>query len=132
MSSPLPVFQPSSKRGPDPLEFQTHFYDYELPQSQIAQHPAEQRDQSRLLVVKRYSDDIEHQFFYTLKNYLKPGDVVVLNDTKVMKARLKATKETGAKIELFIHHILSETQASALVRPSKRVGPGTLLILSEE
>ena len=63
-------------------------FDYDLPQELIAQHPMEPRDHSRLLVVDKKTGEIEHKHFYDLVNYLKPGDVLVFNDTRVIPARL--------------------------------------------
>ena len=67
-------------------------FDYDLPQELIAQHPMEPRDHSRLLVVDKKTGEIEHKHFYDLVNYLKPGDVLVFNDTRVIPARLHGTK----------------------------------------
>ena len=77
-------------------------FDYELPQELIAQHPMEPRDHSRLLVVDKKTGEIEHKHFYDLVNYLKPGDVLVFNDTRVIPARLHGTKDTGAHVEVFL------------------------------
>ena len=75
-------------------------FDYDLPQELIAQHPMEPRDHSRLLVVDKKTGEIEHKHFYDLVNYLKPGDVLVFNDTRVIPARLHGTgdleRERGA------------------------------------
>ena len=73
-------------------------FDYDLPQELIAQHPMEPRDHSRLLVVDKKTGEIEHKHFYDLVNYLKPGDVLVFNDTRVIPARLHGTKDTGAHV----------------------------------
>ena len=73
-------------------------FDYDLPQELIAQHPMEPRDHSRLLVVDKKTGEIEHKHFYDLVNYLKPGDVLVFNDTRVIPARLLCTKDTGAHV----------------------------------
>ena len=67
-------------------------FDYDLPQELIAQHPMEPRDHSRLLVVDKKTGEIEHKHFYDLVNYLKPGDVLVFNDTRVIPARLHARR----------------------------------------
>ena len=77
-------------------------FDYDLPQELIAQHPMEPRDHSRLLVVDKKTGEIEHKHFYDLVNYLKPGDVLVFNDTRVIPARLHGTKDTGAHVEVFL------------------------------
>ena len=81
-------------------------FDYELPQRLIAQTPAEKRDFSRLMVVHRDSGEVEHKHFYDILDYLKAGDCLVLNNSKVLPARLYGRKEgTGANIEfLLIKH----------------------------
>ena len=77
-----------------------HFFDYHLPEHLIAQHPAARRDDSRLLVVRRASGDIEHRVFRELPELLSPGDLLVLNDTRVLPARVVGTREaTGGKWE---------------------------------
>ena len=77
-----------------------HFFDYHLPEQLIAQHPAARRDDSRLLVVRRASGDIEHRVFRDLPDLLSPGDLLVLNDTRVLPARVVGTRDaTGGKWE---------------------------------
>jgi S-adenosylmethionine:tRNA ribosyltransferase-isomerase len=77
-------------------------FDYELPESLIAQQPVEQRDRSRLMVIKRGSISIEHRIFSDIEEYLVPGDLLVLNDTKVFPCRLLARKPHGGKAEIFL------------------------------
>lgn len=77
-------------------------FDYQLPQELIAQTPTNPRDHSRLLVLHRATGKIEHQHFFDIKKYLRPGDVVVLNNTKVIPARLIGQKPTGGKVEVFL------------------------------
>lgn len=80
-------------------------FDYELPKNLIAQEPAKPRDHSRLLVLKKENGKIEHKFFYEILEYLKPGDVLVLNNSKVMTARLIGKKKlSSGKIEIFLLH----------------------------
>ena len=75
-------------------------FDFELPQELIAQHPLDKRDESRLMVLHKNSGEIEHKHFYDIIDYLKPGDVLVRNNSKVIPARLYGTKRnTGAKVE---------------------------------
>lgn len=74
-------------------------FDYELPKELIAQEPLKERDKARLLVLYKESGKIEHKYFYELPNYLEEGDLIVLNDTKVIKAKLNLTLDTGGKIE---------------------------------
>jgi S-adenosylmethionine:tRNA ribosyltransferase-isomerase len=77
-------------------------FDYDLPESLIAQEPAAQRDRSRLMVLKRDSNSIEHRIFSDIEQYLIPGDLLVLNDTKVFPCRLLAKKPGGGKAEIFL------------------------------
>ena len=77
-------------------------FDYILPKELIAQYPLEKRDASRLLVLSRVLNSVTHTAFTSLKDYLRPGDLLVLNDTRVMPVRLLGTKETGGKVEIFL------------------------------
>lgn len=77
-------------------------FDYPLPKNAIAQRPAVPRDRCKLLVLNSEDGSIKHHIFYELSDYLMPGDVIVLNDTKVMHARLHARKETGGKLEVLL------------------------------
>jgi len=77
-------------------------FDYHLPPESIAQYPADKRDQSRLMVLHRENRTIEHRFFFEIIDYFKPGDVLVLNDTKVIPARLIGKKQSGGKVEVFL------------------------------
>lgn len=80
----------------------TSLFDYHLPRERIAQTPARPRDSSRLLVYDRQLDRLRHDHFYNLPKYLRPGDVLVFNDTKVFPARLYGKKETGGAVEVFL------------------------------
>ena len=102
-------------------------FDYFLPEELIAQHPIEPRDASRLLVLHKESGKLEHKHFYDIGNYLRPGDVLVINDTKVLPARLYAQKETGAQIEIVILKQVGLNQWQSLVKPGKKALPGTKL-----
>ena len=77
-------------------------FDYELPEELIAQTPIKKRDESRLMVLNRKEQTIEHKIFKDIIDYLKPGDVLVRNNTKVIPARLFGKKETGAKVEFLL------------------------------
>lgn len=104
-------------------------FDYYLPEELIAQHPTPVRDQSRLLVYHRESKKIEHKIFCQIKEYLMPGDCLVINDTKVIPARLYGVREdTGAKIELLLLEKKDKDQWQALVKPGKRVKIGSRLV----
>lgn len=110
----------------------TSTYHYDLPQELIAQTPIEPRDHSRLLVYKRADGSIEHKHFYDIIDYLKTGDVLVINNTKVIPARLFGTKEeTGAKIEVFLLKRLNLTDWEVLMKPGKRAKVGTLIKFSD-
>lgn len=107
-------------------------FDYDLPQELIAQHPMEPRDHSRLLVVDKKTGEIEHKHFYDLVNYLKPGDVLVFNDTRVIPARLHGTKDTGAHVEVFLLTRRDATDWEVLVRPGKKLHVGAKINFSDE
>ncbi len=107
-------------------------FDYDLPQELIAQHPMEPRDHSRLLVVDKKTGEIEHKHFYDLVNYLKPGDVLVFNDTRVIPARLHGTKDTGAHVEVFLLTRRDATDWEVMVRPGKKLQVGAKINFSDE
>ena len=107
-------------------------FDYDFPQDLIAQHPMEPRDHSRLLVVDKKTGEIEHKHFYDLVNYLKPGDVLVFNDTRVIPARLHGTKDTGAHVEVFLLTRRDATDWEVLVRPGKKLQVGAKINFSDE
>lgn len=108
-------------------------FDFDLPQELIAQTPILNRDQSRLLVLDKKTGDIEHHIFKDIVNYLNPGDVLVINDTKVIPARLMGVKEdTGAVIELLLLKDLGNDTWECLSRPQKRLHIGTIVKFSDE
>lgn len=102
-------------------------FDYELPESAIAQHPTEPRDRARLLVDRGSGARPEHRRVHDLPSYVRAGDVVVVNATRVLPARLHLRKETGGAVEVLL---LEETAGGwqALVKPGRRVPPGTRLV----
>lgn len=110
--------------------------DYELPEGLIAQRPASPRDSSRLMVVDVESGGISHHVFRELPSLLARGDALVLNETKVMPARLAVRKETGGEVELlFLRELDSENGVhrwEALARPGRRLRPGTRLFAGDE
>lgn len=107
-------------------------FDYNLPEELIAQHPIEKRDFSRLMVLNRQTNEIEHKHFYDLINYLNEGDTLVLNDSRVYHARLFGIKEeTGAKIETFVLKPLANNEFEVMIKPSKRVKPKTKITFDE-
>jgi len=103
--------------------------DYELPEALIAQHPAAQRDKSRLLVVDRASRMIQEDVFANIANYFRAGDCIILNETRVIRARLHAARPSGGKAEIFLLHELAPGEWEALVKPSAKILPGTTLRL---
>lgn len=110
----------------------TDDFDYELPSGLIAQHPAEPRDSCRLLVVDRMSGQIDHRRFTDLPDYLLPGDVLVVNETRVLPARLKAVKdETGGSAEVLLLRERYENTWECLVKPGRRVKPGARLVFGD-
>ena len=105
----------------------TSDFDYDLPQELIAQVPIEPRDHSRLMVVHRSDRTLEHRHFYDIVDYLHAGDALVINETRVIPARLLGEKEgTGAAVEVLLLRRLNATDWEALVRPGKRLKPGTV------
>ncbi|MCI7303517.1 MAG: tRNA preQ1(34) S-adenosylmethionine ribosyltransferase-isomerase QueA [Clostridiales Family XIII bacterium] len=106
-------------------------FDYHLPQELIAQKPADKRDCSRLMVLNRENDTIEHRHFYDILEYLLPGDCLVLNNSKVLPARLFGTKEeTGAKVEFLLTKRIEGDRWETMVRPGKRLKPGDTVAFS--
>ena len=100
-------------------------FDYELPQELIAQTPAQKRDCSRLMVVDRKTGEVAHKHFYDIIDELKPTDCLVLNNSKVLPARLYGTKEgTGAKVEFLLIKRIEGDVWETMVRPGKRLKPG--------
>ena len=108
----------------------TYFYD--LPQELIAQKPVEPRDSSRLLVFNKKTKQIEHRIFRDILDYLKKGDVLVINNTKVLPARMYGYKSTGAKIEVLLQKRINLSEWSILAKPTKRLSVGTELVFSEK
>ena len=107
--------------------------DYELPEELIAQHPLEQRDQARLMVVERHRGTITHSRFYKLPRELREGDLMVLNDTRVIPARLTAHKESGGAVELLLVRPAEHNpgQWQALARTHRPLRAGTRLLLHD-
>lgn len=107
-------------------------FDYYLPEELIAQTPVYPRDSSRLLVYDREKDKIEHKHFFDIKKYLKKGDVLVRNNTKVLPARMFAYTEKGAKVEVLLLKRFNLTDWEVLVKPGKKARVGARLTLSNE
>lgn len=106
-------------------------FDFDLPDEQIARFPAENRTGSRLLCLDGNSGAIEHRQFADIEQLLEPGDLLVLNNTRVIPARLYGQKETGGKIEVLIERVVEENLALAQVRASKSPKPGSVLLLAD-
>lgn len=105
-----------------------HDFYYDLPQELIAQDPLEDRSSSRLLVLDKESGSIKHEIFHNITEYLKPGDCLVINDTKVIPARLYGVrKDTGAKIEILLLKRKENDMWEVLVKPGRKAKPGTVI-----
>ena len=102
------------------------FY-FDLPEELIAQTPLERRDGSRLLHLDKMSGSIEHRHFYDLPEYLKEGDCLVLNDSRVLPARLIGSRSTGGSVELVLLRDLGEGRWECLSRPGRKTKPGTAI-----
>lgn len=108
-------------------------YDFDLPESLIAQTPLENRTASRLLTLNKDSGEMEHRTFSEIINYLHPGDTLILNDTRVIPARLFGVKEdTGAKAEVLLLHNLGDNRWETLVKPGKRLKKGAVIRFGDE
>jgi len=109
----------------------TDFF-YDLPEELIAQTPSEKRDASRLMVIDKNTGDIQHRHFYDLPEYLHPGDCLVLNDSRVLPARLFGARETGGAVEVVLLRDRGEGVWECLTRPGKKTRTGTKLNFGEE
>ena len=116
-----------------PTELKTKDFYYDLPEELIAQHPMEKRDNSRLLVIDRKSGELEHKHFYNIIDYINPGDVLVINDSKVIPARLygHAYGREDAKIELLLLRSHGLDSWETLVKPGKRAKIGSKLVFGD-
>lgn len=122
--------------GIDPLleheRPQLEAFQYELPEDRIAQYPVEPRDTSRLMVLHRSADEIEHRVFRDVMDYFEEGDVLVLNDTRVFPARLIAVKDqTDARVEVFLLRELEKNIWEVLVSPARKVRIGNKLTITD-
>lgn len=107
-------------------------FQYELPDSRIADFPVNPRDRSKLMVIHRDTDVIEHKIFRDIIEYIDSGDVIVLNQTKVFPARLSAVKEqTNARVEIFLLRELEKNIWEVLVNPARKVRVGNTLTISD-
>ncbi|MGH7846967.1 MAG: S-adenosylmethionine:tRNA ribosyltransferase-isomerase, partial [Candidatus Binatia bacterium] len=101
---------------------------YELPRSLIVADPAEQRSDSRLMVVDRRAGRISHRSFSDLDSVLHRGDMIVLNDTRVLPARLFGRKDSGGRVEILLERVLDTRAALVQIRASKPPRPGTRMV----
>ena len=104
---------------------------YDLPEERIAQTPVEPRDHSRLMVIHRDADRIEHKHFYDVIDYLNPGDVLVVNDTRVIPARLYGERPTGGACEVLLLKQLAPKRWETLVKPGKKLKPGAEIVFGD-
>ena len=108
-------------------------FDYDLPEERIAQTPVEPRNASRLMVLDPVEETIEHRHFYDLKEFLEPGDTLIMNDTRVMPARLMGWREgTGGKVEVFLLRRIDGDTWETLVKPGKKAKIGQVVRFSDE
>ena len=107
-------------------------FDYELPEELIAQRPSDKRENSRMMVLNRDEHKILNKHFYDIVDLLDENHVLILNDTKVIPARLYGYKDTGAKIEVFLLKERENKNWEVLIKPSKRVRVGTVIKISGE
>ena len=110
----------------------TDDFDYDLPTGLIAQEPVEPRDSCRLLVLDRTSGQLDHRRFSDLPDYLRAGDVLVVNETRVLPARLLGVKdETGGAVEVLLLRERYEDAWECLVKPGRRLKPGAKIVFAE-
>ena len=102
----------------------THDFWYDLPEELIAQTPLQQRDSSRLLVLGRESGEIKHRHFYDIVEYLKPGDCLVMNNSRVLPARLLGHRPTGGAVEVLLLRDLGDKRWECLVKPGRKMQLG--------
>ena len=109
-------------------------YDYELPENLIAQMPADKRENSKMMVLNRKDRTISHKHFYDIVDLIEPNTLLVMNNTKVLPARLIGYKDTGAKIEVFLLKQVDGNKKlwDVLIKPSKRIKSGAVIKISEE
>ena len=123
----------NTRKQPNEVDYtKLSTYDYRLPEELIAQTPLEKRDESRLLVFDRKTKDISHKRFKDITDYLKPGDVLVLNNTRVLPARIIAHKPTGARVEVLLLKRQNLTDWEVIMGNAKRVKVGDKVVVNTE
>ena len=109
----------------------THDFWYDLPEELIAQTPLKQRDASRLLVLDRQTGEVSHRYFYDILEYLRPGDCLVMNDSRVLPARLLGNRPTGGAVELLLLKDLGDNQWECLAKPGRKLQAGQQVIFGD-
>jgi S-adenosylmethionine:tRNA ribosyltransferase-isomerase len=110
----------------------TSHYDYDLPADRIAQHPTERRGESRLMVVNRSTGEISHRWFSDLEQMIPPGDAIVLNTTRVFRARLLGIRDNDAPAEILLLRSLGDNLWEAMVHPGGKLKPGRVVRFAED
>ncbi len=106
-------------------------FNYELPERLIAQHPYEKRDEARLMILDKENQEIEDKIFKDIIDYLKPGDCLVINNTKVIPARLYGKKDTGAHVEFLLLNRIEGDFWEVMVKPGNKLKPGTIVYFGD-
>ena len=109
----------------------THDFWYDLPEELIAQTPLEKRDTSRLLVMNRRTGEVEHKHFYNILDYLQPGDCLVMNDSRVLPARLLGHRPTGGAVEVLLLRDLGDKKWECLCKPGRKMQVGNEVIFGD-
>src|SRR5262245_36939497 len=120
----------SVSRSPD--ELPTSAFDYELPAGRIARYPAERRDESRLLFVNRASSELEHLLFRDIAERIPSGDALVINETRVLPARILGRRTTGGEAEVLLLRPIEGDLWEALVRPGSKLRPGRRVEVADD
>ena len=112
-------------------DFKTRDFWYELPEELIAQTPLQKRDTSRLLAVNRQTGELAHRHFYDILDYLNPGDTLVMNDSRVLPARLLGHRPTGGAAELLLLRDLGNNEWECLAKPGRKLQEGAEVIFGD-
>ncbi len=127
----MTVHSDSAERAAPVKGSRTSDYDYELPEARIAQRPVEPRDASRMLVVDRKTGALSHQTFRDVLGLIPDGDAIVLNTTKVFRARLLGHRESGGPAEILLLRPIDETHYEAMIHPGGKLRPGRMVTIAE-
>ncbi len=109
----------------------THDFYYDLPEELIAQTPLQQRDTSRLMVLDRATGEVSHRHFYDIIEYLQPGDCLVMNDSRVLPARLLGHRPTGGAVEVLLLRDLGDKKWECLCKPGRKMQPGNSVVFGD-